>query len=84
MFTDLNVNEIDEIKNEDINQLKIKLANEATTMLHGKKDSEKAASTAKQTFEQNLSGDGLPTYKISKNKNKQQINNTRINFFDKN
>ena len=68
MFTDLNVNEIVEIKNEDINQLKIKLANEATTMLHGKKDSEKAASTAKQTFEQNLSGDGLPTYNISKNK----------------
>ncbi len=68
MFTDLNVNEIDEIKNEDINQLKIKLANEATTMLHGKKDAEEAASTAKQTFEQNLSGDGLPTYKISKNK----------------
>ena len=68
MFTDLNVNEIDEIKNEDINQLKIKLANEATAMLHGKKDAEEAASTAKQTFEQNLSGDGLPTYKISKNK----------------
>ena len=68
MFTDLNVNEIVEIKNEDINQLKIKLANEATAMLHGKKDAEEAASTAKQTFEQNLSGDGLPTYKISKNK----------------
>ena len=68
MFTDLNVNEIDEIKNEDINQLKIKLANEATAMLHGKKDAEEAASTAKQTFEQNLSGEGLPTYNISKNK----------------
>ena len=86
MFTDLNVNEIDEIKNEDINQLKIKLANEATAMLHGKKDSEEAASTAKQTFEQNLSGDGLPTYKISKNKinNKltilELISSTKIDF----
>ena len=37
MFTDLNVEEIDKIKNEDINKLKIKLANEATSMLHGKK-----------------------------------------------
>tara|TARA_B100001540_G_scaffold309994_1_gene327092 strand:+ start:40 stop:1272 length:1233 start_codon:yes stop_codon:yes gene_type:complete len=68
MFTDLDINEIDEISNEDINKLKIKLANEATTMLHGKKEAEKAEETAKKTFVQNLSGEGLPTYSISKEK----------------
>ena len=36
MFTDLKTEEIDRIKNENINKLKIKLANETTTMLHGK------------------------------------------------
>ena len=37
MFTDLDIGEIEKIKNDDINQLKIKLANETTSMLHGKK-----------------------------------------------
>ena len=37
MFTDININEINEIKDKDINQLKIKLANETTSMLHGKR-----------------------------------------------
>ena len=68
MFTDLNVEEINEIKDENINQLKIKLANEATAMLHGKDEATKAEITAKKTFEQNLSGDGLPTYNITKKK----------------
>ena len=37
MFTDLDVEEIDKLDSQDINQLKIKLANETTSMLHGKK-----------------------------------------------
>jgi len=68
MFTDLNVEEIKQIKDENINQLKIKLANETTAMLHGKDEATKAEITAKKTFEQNLSGDGLPTYNITKKK----------------
>ena len=36
MFTDKKISEIEEIKDRDINELKIILANEATTMLHGK------------------------------------------------
>ena len=68
MFSDLNIDEINKLKNKDINQLKIRLANEVTTMLHGKKESEKAEATAKKTFEQNSSGEGLPTYNISKSK----------------
>ena len=37
MFTDLNTEEIDKIKNKDINQLKIKLANETTACFTVKK-----------------------------------------------
>jgi len=68
MFTDLDLDEINTIKDEDINQLKIKLANETTTMLHGKEEAIRAETTAKKTFEQNLSGDGLPTHNITKKK----------------
>ncbi len=73
MFTDLSIDEIDKIKNQDVNQLKIKLANETTAMLHGKKESEKAELTAKKTFEQNLSGEGLPTYSLNKDNFKNNL-----------
>ena len=49
MFTDLKVEEIDKIKNENINQLKIKLANETTSMLHGKKAAQNSEE-AKRSF----------------------------------
>ena len=45
------------------------LANEATAMLHGKLESEKAEKTAKKTFEENLSGDSLPSIKVKENIN---------------
>ena len=38
MFTDIPLKEIRQIKNENINDLKILLANEATSMLYGKED----------------------------------------------
>tara|TARA_B100001540_G_scaffold309467_1_gene325692 strand:- start:605 stop:1126 length:522 start_codon:yes stop_codon:yes gene_type:complete len=69
MFTDLDLNKIDKIKNKDINQLKIILANEATAMLHGKFEAEKAEKTAKKTFEENLSGEALPSIKVKENIN---------------
>ena len=50
MFTDLDLEKINEIKNENVNKLKIILANEATSMLHGKIAAQKAE-TAKNTFE---------------------------------
>ena len=37
-FTDLNISELNELKNNDINSLKILLANKTTEMLHGKKE----------------------------------------------
>ena len=36
IFTDLEVSEINNLQNKNINDLKILLANETTTMLHGK------------------------------------------------
>ena len=65
MFTDLSLDEINEIKNENINELKIKLANETTSLLHGKNASFEAEQTAKETFEGNLIGKNLPSIKIS-------------------
>jgi len=68
MFTDLKPNKIEEIKNQDINQLKIILANETTTMLHGNKAAIKAEQTAKNTFENKSIGKDLPSIKIKKEK----------------
>ncbi len=64
MFTDLNIDEINKIKGDEINQLKIKLANEATTMLHGKDEALSAEKTAKRTFEENSLGESLPSVGI--------------------
>tara|TARA_B100001250_G_scaffold222435_1_gene190753 strand:- start:1877 stop:2608 length:732 start_codon:yes stop_codon:yes gene_type:complete len=66
MFTDLKLKRIEEIKNENINKLKIILANEATSMLHGKLSAIKAEKTAKETFESGGSGANLPEIKIKK------------------
>ena len=68
MFTDLELEKIDKIKNDNINHLKILLANEATSMLHGKVAAKKAQDTAKNTFENRSIGDDLPTIKIKKEK----------------
>jgi tyrosyl-tRNA synthetase len=71
MFTDLDIEEIENIKNEDINQLKIKLANETTSMLHGKKSALNSEQAAKEAFSGNSLGSNLPTIKIkSKDINK--------------
>ena len=71
MFTDLNTEEINKIKNEDINQLKIKLANETTTMLHGKKAAQNSEQAAKEAFSGTSLGSNLPSIKIKK----KDINN---------
>ena len=66
MFTDLKLEKIEEIKNKNINQLKIILANEATAMLHGKTAAQRAEQTAKNTFEKKSIGEDLPSVKIKK------------------
>ena len=64
MFTDLNIEEINKIKDDDINKLKIKLANEATSMLHGKKAAQNSEQAAKEAFSGNSLGSTLPSIKI--------------------
>ena len=66
MFTDLSTEEINEIKDEDINQLKIKLANETTSMLHGKKAAQNSEQAAKEAFSGTSLGSNLPSVKIKK------------------
>ena len=51
------------LKDKNINELKILLANKATEMLHGKKEAEKSEKFAKETFKDNSSGENLTKYK---------------------
>ena len=67
IFTDINVDEIEKIKNNNINELKILLANKATSMLHGELEAKKSEETAKQTFTDNSLGDNLPSISLNQN-----------------
>ncbi len=64
MFTDLDLNEIDKISEENINQQKIILANETTAMLYGEKEAANAENIAKNSFSEDSSGENLPDIKI--------------------
>ncbi len=66
MFTDLEIKRINDLNDKDINSLKIILANEATSMLHGKSASKKASESAKNIFQKGLIGDDLKTVNIKK------------------
>jgi tyrosyl-tRNA synthetase len=74
IFTDLNIDKIEDIKDKDINQLKIILANEATSMLHGENEAKASEETAKKTFSENSLGSELPSILISKNQLDKEIN----------
>ena len=65
-FTDVDNNEIENLKNENINNLKILLANKTTEMLHGEKAALNSEKIAKETFTLNSSGSNLPSVKINK------------------
>ena len=64
MFTDLSLDGINNLKDKNINELKILLANNATEMLHGKKEAEKSAKLARNTFKENSTGENLPAIKV--------------------
>ena len=74
IFTDIELQEIEKIKNKNINELKILLANLCTEMLHGDKQSKLSEETAKKTFEEKSLGLGLPIVKINQNQIDQKIN----------
>ena len=81
-FTEIEVNELSEkIENEkDINNLKILLANEATTIMHGTKAAKDCAATAKETFVKGGLGKNIPVKTISKKKLSQGINIIELIF----
>jgi tyrosyl-tRNA synthetase len=75
LFTDLDVEQINNLKNsKDINDLKILLANETTAMLHGSKAAKDSEATARKTFRDKSTGKDLPTIKIKKNEIANGIN----------
>ena len=73
IFTDIDVDQIEKIKNDNINKLKILLANEATEMLHGEQEAKTSEETAKKTFTDNSMGENLPTILISENELKEKM-----------
>jgi tyrosyl-tRNA synthetase len=67
-FTDLPLVEIERLEalqGAEINEAKKVLADEATAMAHGEDAARDASSTARQTFEEGSTGEGLPTLKVS-------------------
>ena len=83
-FTDIQSKEIDKLFEieKNINNLKILLANEATKILHGKDESNKAEKTARDTFEKGGIGFHLPEIKIKLRDIKKGIN--FLDFISKN
>ena len=81
-FTEIEINELSEkIENEkDINNLKILLANEATTIVHGIKAAKDCAATAKETFVKGGLGKNIPVKTISKKKLSEGINIIELIF----
>ena len=75
-FTEIEVDKLsNRIDNEkDINKLKILLANEATSIMHGSKAAKDSAQTAKTTFVQGGIGKNIPEKKISKDSISKGIN----------
>ena len=74
-FTEINIEKLNTIidKEQNINNLKILLANEATKILHGEAASKKAEKTAQETFVSGGLGKDLPIIKIKKNVIKKGI-----------
>jgi tyrosyl-tRNA synthetase len=67
LFTDLPLDRIAELgalKDAAINDTKVVLANEATTLLHGADAAASAEATARSTFSGGGAGDDLPTLKV--------------------
>lgn len=68
LFTDLPLDEIARLENlqgAEINEAKKMLATEATAMLHGRMEADKAAAVAQATFEQGARSDDLPSFPVT-------------------
>ncbi|MCV3272328.1 tyrosine--tRNA ligase [Roseobacter sinensis] len=68
LYTELAVDECERLgslQGSEINEAKIRLANEVTTLLHGAEAAAAAESTAREVFEKGGVGDDLPTLTLS-------------------
>ena len=74
IFTNLTIDEIKDIQDKDINELKIILANEATSMLHGDYEAKKSENVAKEVFAENSSGSSLPSVGVKLEDIQKKIN----------
>ena len=70
LFTDLELDRIKELENVekmDINELKSILADQATTLLHGKENAKKSKDTAGKVFSDKSISDDLPALSLKNN-----------------
>jgi tyrosyl-tRNA synthetase len=68
LFTVLPLDEIAKLaalKGQDINEAKKVLATEATALVHGRAEAERAADTARRTFEEGTLAEALPTVNLN-------------------
>ncbi|MDE2738233.1 MAG: tyrosine--tRNA ligase, partial [Paracoccaceae bacterium] len=68
LFTELGLAECDRLgslEGSEINEAKIILANEVTTLAHGKEQAQKALSTAKEVFVEGRQSEGLPILSVT-------------------
>jgi tyrosyl-tRNA synthetase len=69
LFTVLPLDEIAKLaalKGQDINEAKKVLATEATALVHGRAEAERAADTARRTFEEGTLAEALPTVELGR------------------
>jgi tyrosyl-tRNA synthetase len=67
LFTELPLKEVDKLaalRGSELNEAKKILATEATALLHGRDAADRAAETARATFEQGVTATSLPTFEV--------------------
>ena len=66
LFTVMDLKKINELEknNKNINELKVLLANEATKLLHGETESQKAEKIATELFSKDTMSDDMPTLRL--------------------
>ena len=84
-FTEIETNDLSQKidKEKNINNLKILLANEATTLMHGAKAAKDSADTAKETFVKGGLGKNIPEKKMSNKEFIQGVNIIDLIFHNK-
>ena len=73
LFTVMDLKKINELEknNKNINELKVLLANEATKLLHGETESQKAEKIATELFSKDTMSDEMPTLRLKADEVKQ-------------